>query len=85
MIRKGTIAICSLGAIGMITEDHPIEVTYRDGNKGFAYVGIQLTNKLCSIGKPWSSRNPKIIGHIDNFTSIIENIMASSKENETDK
>ena len=65
--RKGSLAICGLGALGVITEDEPREVTYRDGNKGMTFVGIQLTDKLAPIGSPWSSRNPKVVGHVDDF------------------
>jgi len=62
-IKKGTIAICGIGAIGLITEDEPREVTYRDGNKQVAYVGIHLTDKVAPIGSPWSSKHPTpIIG-----------------------
>ena len=32
--KKGDIAICGIGCIGLITEDAPREVTYSDGNKG---------------------------------------------------
>lgn len=60
-IRKGTIAICSLGCIGLITKDEPQEVKYSDGNKGVAYVGIHLTDKVSPIGSPWSSRSPKVL------------------------
>jgi hypothetical protein len=66
-IRKGSLAICSLGCLGLITEDSPREVVYKDGNKGVAWVGIHLTDKIAPIGSPWSSRNPKIVGHIEEF------------------
>lgn len=66
-IRKGTLALCGLGCLGLITEDQPKEITYGDGNKGVAYVGIHLTDKITKVGSPWSSRKPKVVGHIDNF------------------
>lgn len=69
--KKGDIGICSLGTIGLITEDYPITITYKDGNQSKAYVGFHLTDKISEIGKPWSSRNPKIIGNID---SLIKNL-----------
>lgn len=65
--RKGSLAICSSGTLGVITEDKPKEVTYSDNNKGFAYVGIHLTDEICEIGDIWSSRNPKVIGHVDDI------------------
>lgn len=55
---KNVIARCSLGSLGLITEDEPKEIVYPDGNKGFAYVGIHLTDKVAPIGSPWSSRTP---------------------------
>ena len=57
---KGSLAVCSLGCLGLITEDEKKEVTYPDGTKGMAYVGIHLTDKIAPIGSPWSSRNPRI-------------------------
>jgi hypothetical protein len=67
-ITVGTLAICGWGCLGMITNKEPVEVTYSDGNKGFAYVGIHLTDRVAPIGSPWSSRKPKIVGHIDEIT-----------------
>lgn len=67
-IKKGTLAICGIGCLGLITEDEPKEITYPDGNKGTAYVGIHLTDKVSKVGSPWSSRNPKVVGHINDFT-----------------
>lgn len=58
--RKGAIAICGKGSIGIITEDEPKEVIYPDGNKAMAWVGFHLTDKIAPIGSPWSSRNPKV-------------------------
>ena len=65
--RRGSIAKCGKGTIGMITCDAPQEVTYADGNKGMAWVGVHLTEKIGPIGSPWSSRNPEVIGHIEEF------------------
>jgi hypothetical protein len=63
-IKKGDIAFCSRGMLGLITEDEPKEVTYLAGEKDIAYVGIQLQN---NIGGRWSSRNPRVVGHIDDL------------------
>ena len=65
--RKGSLAICGLDTLGLITENEPQEITYRDGNKGYAYMGIHLTDKIAPVGSRWSSRNPKIVGHVDDF------------------
>jgi hypothetical protein len=64
---KGDIAFCSLGCLGLITEDEPQRVFYADGNDGMAYVGIHITDKVAPIGARWSSRNPIVVGHIDDF------------------
>ena len=66
-IGKGSLAMCGIGCLGLITEDEPQEITYPDGNKGIAYVGIHLTDKVCKIGDAWSSRNPIIVGHTDDL------------------
>lgn len=60
----GMVARCSRGALGLITSDKPEEITYPDGNIGVAWTGIQLSWLLSEPGKPWSSRNPKVIGHL---------------------
>lgn len=56
---KGKLAFCSQGKLGIITEDEAQEVTYPDGNKGVAFVGVCL-----ETGEPWSSRQPAILGTI---------------------
>jgi len=63
--KKGALAYCSLNCLGLITEDEPQEVTYPDGNKGIAYVGIHLTGQIAEIGSPWSSRTPRVVGYIE--------------------
>ena len=76
--RKGSIAFCTRGYLGLITEDAPKEITYPDGNKGLAWVGIQLTDKKSfspdwkgpvGIGTPWSSRTPVVVGHVDDYSA----------------
>lgn len=61
---KGKLAFCSLGSLGLIIEDELKEITYPDGTKGTAYVGIHLTDKIAAIGSPWCSRNPSVVGEI---------------------
>ena len=65
--RKGSLAFCGIGCLGLITEDGLQEVTYRDGNEGMAYIGIHLTDKAAPAGSAWSSRKPKVVGHTDDF------------------
>lgn len=80
--KRGAIAICSLGTLGLITKDGLQEVKYSDGKKGEAYVGIHLTEKVCRAGEQWSSRNPHVIGYTDlpittffgNFRNAITNL-----------
>ena len=62
-IRRGTVAICSRGHLGLITSNAPREVTYPNGSKGTAWVGIHLGDD--DMGQPWSSRTPKPIGLLD--------------------
>ena len=65
--REGAIAICSLGALGLIISSEPQKVTYPDGTEGMAWTGIHLTNTMAKIGSPWSSRKPKILAYIDDL------------------
>jgi hypothetical protein len=72
MVKRGDIAKCSQKCIGLITCDEPQQVTYGDGSTGSAWVGVHWHNRPelgILIGDPWSSRNPKVIGHIDQVTS----------------
>jgi len=63
--RKGAIAICGLGTVGFITEDQPRDVIYPDGNKGRAWVGVHLSEKIAPLGSPWSSKRPNVIAYLD--------------------
>lgn len=63
-ICKGAICKCSQGLLGLVTEDEPKEVTYPNGEKGTAYVGIQLTDEKSPIGSPWCSRSPEVIAYV---------------------
>jgi len=66
-IRKGTLAVCGMGYLGLITEDKPREITYPDCNKFVTWVGIHLTDKVFPIGSAWSSRKPIVVGHTDDY------------------
>lgn len=61
---SGDIALCGLNALGLITGSEPQELTYQDGTKGMAYVGIHLTDDVRPSGSFWCSRNPKVIGRL---------------------
>lgn len=66
--RRGSLAICSRGYLGVITSDEPGHILYPDGNQGYAYRGIHLSVEM--LGQQWSSRNPVIVGHVDQFKDI---------------
>ncbi len=65
--KKGAIAKCGWGTIGVIASDGPVEVTYPDGNKGIAWTGFHLqehhleNGHVIKIGDPWSSKKPLVI------------------------
>lgn len=65
--RKGALAICGIGTLGLITSTEPQAVTYPDGSKGIAWTGIHLTEKITAIGSPWSSRNPRVVAYTEDF------------------
>lgn len=65
---KGAFAFCSQGLLGYITDDEKREVTYEDGIKGMAFVGVHLTGDEKTIGSPWCSRTPRVVGHVDDYT-----------------
>ena len=62
--KRGDIAYCGKGFLGLITSDTKKEVTYFDGSKAMAWTGIHLTNNP-SIGSPWSAKNPEIVSNIE--------------------
>lgn len=66
--RKGAIAVCSRGILGLITSEQPEEVEYPDGNKGVAWTGIQLDH---NPGAPWSSREPKVLYYEEKLQSLL--------------
>jgi len=70
---KGSLAICGAGTLGLITSDSQKEVTYPGGNKGTAWTGIHLTDKIAPIGSPWSSRSPVVVGRIEGQRILLDN------------
>lgn len=68
--RKGSIAFCGIGSLGLTTHDEPKEIEYPDGNKTISYIGIHLTDMFSNIGDKWSSRNPRVVGHVDDYKLV---------------
>lgn len=62
--RKHALALCSKGRLGVITSEGPEPVEYPDGTKGTAWTGYHLPD-----GRPWSSRNPQVVGYLDDLAS----------------
>lgn len=58
-IKRGTIAKCSKGHIGVISQSEPITVI-RNGKEEKVYVGQHLSSE--NYGKPWQSKSPVVIG-----------------------
>lgn len=60
--EPGDIALCGAGHVGVILHSEPQLVTYADGNQATAWIGVHVG--FGTVGKPWSSRNPCIIGRV---------------------
>ena len=84
-IKKGDIAINGLNKVGLITDDEMQDITLRSGKHITTYVGIQLTSGTVEgikemegrifeleIGDQWLSKDPTVIGHIDEFVERLE-------------
>src|SRR5258708_27456497 len=71
-VKKGDLAICSRGELGLITSDRPQSIVYRrclahqnggeddycqECERGVAWLGIHLIGE--KAGQPWSSRAPR--------------------------
>jgi len=64
--KKGAIAKCKWGTIGVIASDGPVEVTYSNGDRGLAWIGFHLQeHDMIKIGDPWSSRHPEVLFFLD--------------------
>ena len=72
--KRGDIAICGIGTLGLVLEDGMQDITYDNGQRGKAYIGVHLTDKVCEVGGKWSSRDPVIVGHIDNIDTFIKHL-----------
>jgi len=73
-INRGDIGICSLNCLGLILDSTPKTIIYKNGERGTAYTGIHLTNKVVSAGSSWSSRNPRIVGHVNDVDEFLKNM-----------
>jgi hypothetical protein len=69
--KKGDIAYCGLNSLGLITQDAPKLIQYKDGTEAMVYVGIHLTDKIAPIGTPWSSKHPRVIGTMEELLKIL--------------
>jgi hypothetical protein len=67
--KEITIWSVTSHGLGLITSYTPEEVTYRDGNKGMAWTGIHLTNKVGKLGAPWSSKSPRVVGRMKEYAA----------------
>ena len=67
--RFGAVAYCGIESLGLITSYAPKEVTYPDGNKGMAWTGIHLTDKVTKVGAPWCSKNPRVVGSMKEYAA----------------
>lgn len=79
--RRGAIATCSIGSLGLILSEAPEDITYPDGNKGKAWTGIYLADRtvrwhfgpkqgqdeFVTAGSPWSSSKPNVICYVEDL------------------
>lgn len=70
ILRKGSLALCSRSQLGLVLSDTIQQVEYPDGTRGEAWTGIHLGAEL--LGKVWSSRTPRVIGHVDDLRAILK-------------
>lgn len=67
--RRGALAYCSEGHLGLIIDDSPQPVLYANGETALAWHGVHLGGKF--LGQLWSSRNPTVVGHIDDLQAML--------------
>lgn len=73
--RKGSIAFCSAGRLGLITSEKPEPFRFFNGDEVITWKGIQLTDGLGGKNKDypqkagdfWCSQNPVVVGHVSEF------------------
>lgn len=77
-IKVGDIAVCSQGRLGILTNAEKQEIEYPDGTKAEAYVGFYATDYALrdgtkiKAGDIWCSRNPKILGNVEEAIDCLE-------------
>lgn len=93
--KKGVVAICGAGSLGLITSNEKERVIYDDGTGAMAWTGIHLTGKLehAEPGDDWSSRSPEVIGdagdlvqdYLELVRSDLEDVEADIREGVVDR
>ncbi len=79
MPKKGDIAICHQGFLGVITKEPPIKVTTGkvvndkivSQQTDDVWEGIHLS--VDRLGKPWMSKQPKVVGNIFDLLGDLHN------------
>lgn len=74
-IRRGAVAKCSVGRIGLITSDQPEKMVFFNGDEAMVWKGVQLTNGLGGknkdypqkVGDFWCSKNPEVLFYIEDM------------------
>jgi len=76
-LKKGSIAVCGAGGVGLITCDHPILIKHKgELFPQSTWIGIHILEQdimiqgketHVTIGDPWSSRKPTVVAHIMDF------------------
>ena len=69
--RRGAVAYCSIGHLGLITSDKPEPVYYPDGMMGLAWTGRHIW-PFEKFGEPWSSRTPDVVGYIQDEHGVFD-------------
>lgn len=54
--------MCGAGTLGLVTMAEKQDVTYPDGKKAVAWVGVKINSANGDVLSPWSSRNPAVLG-----------------------
>lgn len=88
--KRGAIALCSMGSLGLILSDKPEKITYDDGKTAEAWTGVYLTGRTIDwkFGpkkgetqeipalSPWSSTRPRVICYVKDLIDLSQNPIA---------
>lgn len=80
--KRGAIARCSLGMLGLILSSELQEVAYPDGSRSLAWTGIQLlddSEKGTRLGGLWSSRNPTVLCQMEDMDVFLDRVVAARR------